>query len=283
MTHPPLPPTILNDNWSRAKKEAVLATGLRLRYVELGTGAETVLLLHGFTSSSRTWSLVAPLLAKQYRLLLPDMRGHGDSERPLTGYDIPQLAHDAVAFLDAVGVAHAHLIGVSLGSLIAQQAAASYPERFPTLTLVASGTGQSNSAGREWLRQQIAQLTNPIDPHFLAEWMDNPNPVDPVLHANVTAEVAAIPVHVWQGVANSMARHDPRPFLPTLAMPTAIVWGTLDQFFSAEEQEALVTLIPNATYKPYPGIGHNLHWEQPEQLVADIVAFLKNGRFATKP
>ena len=276
MTRCPLPPTILDDDWSHAKKEATLANGLRLRYVELGTGAETLLLLHGFTSSSRTWSLVAPLLAKRYRLLLPDMRGHGDSERPLTGYDIPQLAHDAVAFLDAVGVAQAHLIGVSLGSFVAQQAAVGYPERFPTLVLVASGTAQSPSAGREWLQQQIAQLTDPIDPQFLAEWMDNPNSVDQVLHEKVGAEVAAIPKHVWQGVGNTILTHDPRPFLSTLTMPTSIIWGTLDPFFSLEEQEALQALIPNNVFKAYPGIGHNLHWEQPELLAEDIEFFLHN-------
>lgn len=277
MTFPSLPPTVLDDTWSRSKKEAVLANGLRLRYVELGDGVEAALLLHGFTSSSRTWSLVAPLLAQRYRVLLPDMRGHGDSERPLTGYDIPQLAHDAVAFLDALGVAQAHLIGVSLGSFVAQQAAADHPERFPTLVLVASGTGQSGSEGREWLRQQIAQLTTPIDPQFLAEWMDNPNPVDPVLQENVTTEVAVIPVHVWQGVSNSMASHDPRPFLPSLPMPTYIVWGTLDPFFSADEQEVLLALIPNASFKPYPGIGHNLHWEQPVALAQDIEAFISSS------
>ncbi len=253
-----------------------MANGLRLRYVELGAGAETVLMLHGFTSSSRTWSLVAPLLAQRYRVLLPDMRGHGDSERPLTGYDIPQFAHDAVAFLDTIGVTQAHLVGVSLGSFVAQQAAASYPERFPTLVLVASGTSQTPSEGREWLRQQVEQLTDPIDPQFLAEWMDNPNPVDQALYEKVTLEVAAIPKHVWQGVVNTMLTHDPRPFLPTLTMPTGIIWGTLDPFFSLAEQEVLQALVPNNAFKAYPGIGHNLHWEQPELLAKDIEFFLHN-------
>ena len=93
-------PAIEQSAWPAMKKRVKLANGITLAYVELGNPkGEPLLLLHGYTDSSRTWSLVAPYLGK-YRLLMPDQRGHGASDSPDCCYSTAQYAFDAKLFLD---------------------------------------------------------------------------------------------------------------------------------------------------------------------------------------
>src|SRR5829696_5228258 len=105
--------------WASFKKEVRLQNGIRLAYVEAGDPkGEPLLLLHGFTDSSRSFSPMVPYLG-QYRLLIPDQRGHGAS----------QFAYDARLFLDALGVKRAAVVGHSLGSMVAISLAADHPDR----------------------------------------------------------------------------------------------------------------------------------------------------------
>ena len=91
-------------SWPSLKKEIRLSNGVRLAYVEAGDpNGEPLLLLHGFTDSSRSWTTVLPYLGR-YRLLMPDQRGHGASDAPECCYGSTQFAHDARLFLDALGV-----------------------------------------------------------------------------------------------------------------------------------------------------------------------------------
>ena len=118
-------PAIEQSAWPAMKKKVKLANGVTLAFVELGNPkGEPLLLLHGYTDSSRTWSLVAPYLG-QYRLLMPDQRGHGASDSPECCYSPTQYAHDASLFLDAMGVKRAHVVGPLLpGGVLAGDAGA---------------------------------------------------------------------------------------------------------------------------------------------------------------
>ena len=99
-----------------------LATGPELHYAEQGDSAgEAILFLHGWPDSWFSFSRVLPLLPHRYRAFALDQRGFGDSERPASGYGIDDLASDAVAFLDAVSVQQATVVGHSLGSFIARR------------------------------------------------------------------------------------------------------------------------------------------------------------------
>ena len=90
--------------WTERKREVALPTGIRLAYVELGNpDGPPLLLLHGYTDSSRVWTIVAPYL-RDHRILIPDQRGHGASDAPECCYAMSDFAHDARLFLDAMGV-----------------------------------------------------------------------------------------------------------------------------------------------------------------------------------
>ena len=107
-----------------------LTTGPRLHYVEQGDPrGEAIVFLHGWPDSWFSFSRVLPLLSGHYRVLAIDQRGFGDSDRPESGYAIPDLAADVVAFLDALAIERATLVGHSFGSFVARCAAIAQPER----------------------------------------------------------------------------------------------------------------------------------------------------------
>ncbi len=106
--------------------DARLRTGVRLHYAEQGhPNAHPIILLHGYTDSWFSFSRVLPLLPPSYRVYVPDQR----SERPASGYEMQDLADDTLAFMDAMRVARATLVGHSMGSLVAQQIALAAPSR----------------------------------------------------------------------------------------------------------------------------------------------------------
>src|SRR5688572_4001694 len=113
---------------------AQLASGPQVHYAEQGDpGGEPILFLHGYTDSWFSFSRLLPLLPNRYRALALDQRGHGDSERPDGRYTVDDFAADIVAFLDAVGVEQATVVGHSAGSFIARRVAQIHPARVARL------------------------------------------------------------------------------------------------------------------------------------------------------
>src|SRR5438067_11163400 len=107
---------------------------VRIAYEARGNG-EPVLLVHGLAYDRRGWGPLPRLLEEDFRVLLVDNRGVGESDAPPGPYTVEQLAEDAVAVLDAAGLEQAHILGVSLGGFVAQEIALSRPERVDKLVL----------------------------------------------------------------------------------------------------------------------------------------------------
>jgi len=178
-------------SWTSLKKQVRLPNGLQLNYVELGDQkGEPLLLLHGYTDSSRSWSLMVPHLSR-YRLLIPDQRGHGGSDAPQCCYGSTQFADDARLFLDALGIERAAVAGHSLGSMVAISLAADHPERVSRIILIGS-TALVPVDRSAWLYESALALRAPLDPssQFLREWhpSNQPTPVDPVFAKAVEEE-----------------------------------------------------------------------------------------------
>ncbi len=112
--------------------------GHRLQYTDQGQGP-VVLLIHGLGSSSLDWEYQLPALVPNYRVLTLDMLGHGDSEKPIHGYSIQAFADDILAFIQHMALQQPHIVGISMGGMIAFQLAADYPDIPASLTIVNSG------------------------------------------------------------------------------------------------------------------------------------------------
>lgn len=268
------PVAVDQAGWAARKRALTLANGVTLRYVEAGDPAGApLLLLHGWTDSSRSWSLLVPELAR-FRLIIPDLRGHGASDRP-ERYALGDFAEDVRLLLDALGIDRTAIAGHSLGSFVAQRVAFEAPARVERLVLVGS-TAAPAITPDHWLWHAVMALDEPIaaDDPFIAEWVSGVAPVDAGFLAAVRAETIAVPRRVWRGVAVELATTELSRIAAHIRTPVLIVWGDADPLFDAESQAALRRLLPQARFHALPGLGHNTHWEAPREIAVLIAGFV---------
>ena len=254
-----------------------LATGPRVHYVEQGDpGGEALVFVHGYPDSWFSFSRLLPLLPARYRAYAPDLPGFGDSERPDRAYAIDDFAADVAAFLDAVGVARATIVGHSMGSLIARRVAETYPERVGRLVLIGSAVTAVNDVTLE-VQAAVRALEDPVPADFAREFEASTAhvPLPEPFFERIVAESLKAPARVWQRAFDGLMAFDDTAELGRIAAPTLIVWGDRDALFSHEEQEPLVAAIPEARLVVYPETGHCPNWERPERVAADLDAFLR--------
>jgi pimeloyl-ACP methyl ester carboxylesterase len=124
---------------SKPRSLYLIANGIRIHYLEWGRGTSTIVLLHGLYDSSDTWSAIAPLLANNYRIIAPDRRGAGLSDKPVAGYDYQTLARDVESLIVALKLRRVYLVGHSAGAGVAMTLAATAPDKIDRLVLVDGG------------------------------------------------------------------------------------------------------------------------------------------------
>lgn len=256
-------------------KSVVLPGGLRLSYVEQGDPSGIpVVFVHGYTDTWRSWETVLPHLPESIRAIAPTQRGHGDADRPATGYRFEDFAADLEAFVDALGIARLVLVGHSLGSYVAQRFAMNHPERVLGLVLIGSATTwRGNEIIRGFWDSGVSLLTDPIDPGFVREFQASPRLAPEKLDFAV-AESLKVPAYVWRAAGRAITETDYSAELGMIQSPTLILWGDQDPLCPRSEQEALSAAVANSRLVVYPGGGHNLHWEEPEAVAQDILAFV---------
>lgn len=254
-----------------------LATGVRLRYAEQGDpDTQPVILLHGGTDSWYSFSRIMPALAETSHVYALEQRGHGDSDRPAEGYSMSDFASDVVAFMDALGLPSAVLVGHSMGSLVALQVALDAPQRVRRLALIGSGTHVQNQeliAFHEALGTLEGVVPEEIAREFQASTIYAPVP-DAFLD-RVVAECRKAPAHVWRALLEGCLAADYSDNLRDISMPTLILRGEQDTVFPRDAQDALARGLPRATLKVYRETGHAIHWERPEQVGEDLSAFIR--------
>jgi pimeloyl-ACP methyl ester carboxylesterase len=271
---------ISQADWDANRQYVELSTGITMSYVEMGVADGPVLILqHGMTDNSRVWSLSAPTFAAAgYHVYMPDLRGHGYSDQPNTGmYTVSDFAADLNAFMEAMGIESADVVGHSLGSMTMQAFMLLYPERCKSVTLVSSTPVTPDALGTYYYDYALGlgEDEHPDD-EFMAAWYDNPNPVDEEFLSYVMKESQQLSALSWRAIAAGSAVEDLRSFYPFFddSIPTLIMHGSLDGFFSDEMQQELLEYLPFATYQVYEGVGHNIQYEIPEQFAQDVLAFI---------
>lgn len=264
------------DDFAASKQDCLLPNGIRLAYVEMGeAGGTPVLLLHGFTDSARSWSLITPHLAGGFRLIALDLRGHGRSDKPEGCYTIPEMAHDIRLFLAEIGIANAHVVGHSLGGRLAQALAERWPQMVGKIVLMSTSAVPRERAG--WLWENILALRDPIDPEsaFIRAWCAGTVPVDEAFLSHVRRECASVPARIWHSIHYEQTAYDPFPLLQDISAPTLMMRGEHDDIATAEHQAQMLGAIGGARLITLPGLGHNMHWEAPGLVAGRISAFLQ--------
>jgi pimeloyl-ACP methyl ester carboxylesterase len=271
-------PTLAPSASETKLHDVTLANGIRLRYAERGPAdGPVVLMLHGYSDSSFSFSTVLPLMPAALRVIVPDQRGHGDSDRPDAGYSIDDFATDAIELLNALSVKNAVVVGHSLGSRVALRVAERAPDRVTRLVLVGSAISLRNDVTAD-LRREVNALGDPVDPGFVRTFQLSTifQPIPDAFLARAIEESRKLPARVWQAVMVGM--WNDVPGAQGVRVPTVILGGDKDAVFSVAEQQALADAIPGATFTLLKDIGHAVHWENPQALAAIFDQRAQSGR-----
>ncbi len=254
---------------------AELSTGVRLPYVSLGPSSATpVLLIHAWGECRGSFDRLMPLLADTVHVVALDQRGHGDAERPANGYSLASMAQDIVAFLDAVGISSAVLLGSSSGGYVAQQVAASRPNRVAGLVLVGS---PRTLQGRPPFADEIDRICDPVDETWVRDsltWFPRFHSMPRWYLQDRVRDGSRIPAHVWRETFKGLCTAMPPSDAARITSPTLILWGDQDELLTREHADDLVRAIPGSQMIVYAKTGHLVLWEQPQRVATDLTNFL---------
>lgn len=257
-----------------------------LHYEDRGERSRPALVLvRGLGRSGRYWGGFADLLAGDYRLIIPDNRGVGHSGAGRPPYTTAQMARDLVCVMDHAGVARAHVFGMSLGGMVAQELALRDGARVDRLVLGCTTAGGRRAHRNPW-RAVVALLragvTPParsiqlIGPYILAEATrrDRPEILDwwlELAHTEPPSRAGLI------GQLVAAARHDAWDRLPGIGAPTLVVTGADDRLTPPENSRLLAGRIAGAELAMLAGAGHDFTTDQPERSAAMVGRFLQRG------
>ena len=261
-------------------KSVELPDRVKLSYVEQGgPSGVPMLLLHGVSDSWHSFEPVLPHLPASIHAFALTQRGHGDSDRPMTGYRTRDFAGDVEAFVNSHGLGPVVVVGHSMGSTHAMRFAIDHPRR--TLALVLMGafaSYQDNPVVSDFWRSTVSQLTDPIDPELGREFQESTlaHPVSPEFLDTVVRESLKMPTRVWRAAFEGFLEDDFAEEIDKIQAPTLLVWGTRDTFASRRDQDVLLKKIAGSQLVVYQNAGHALHWEEPERFAADLAAFARS-------
>ena len=253
----------------------VSTRGARVRYSVTGRG-DAVLLIQGVGAVGGAWQPQVEALSDRYRVITFDNRGIGASEITDGSLSIESMADDAATILDAEGIARCHVVGHSMGGLIAAQLALTSPRRVQTLALMC--TFPDGRSGSRLTRDTLLTgLRTRIGPRamrrtaFLSLVLSRSLMRDVSAHAKVAERMAALlgrdladQPRIIMRQLRAMSRYDPRWRLRSLSsIPTMVVSAAEDRIARPEYGRALAAAIPGATYLELPGAGHAVPIEEP--------------------
>lgn len=257
--------------------------GVRIAYETHGSG-EPVLLIMGFGAPRQAWITQLPALAERYQVLALDNRNAGESE--VTPHCTMELmAADAMAVLDAEGIDSAHVVGLSMGGMIAQHAALNHPERVRSLSLCTTTCGgpQAQQAAPDVLAGlmglQGASLT---DPQALEKfgWILFPRDWLATNAARLKTAMAPLldvprpPMAAVQAQLMAILSHNTYERLPAIAHRTLVLHGTDDVLIPPGNANLLAERIPGSRLEWIPGSGHGFNFQEPETFNRILIDFL---------
>jgi pimeloyl-ACP methyl ester carboxylesterase len=260
-------------------KYTTLPTGVTVEYIENGALAGTpLLLLHGLSDSWHSFLPLLPHLPHRARALAFTERGHGQSSKPRGDYSLDMLVKDAIAFLDAMHVDRAIIAGHSMGAAVATSLAAAHPERVAGLVLLGAFADFRGNAGVVELRQDIQDLTDPVDPAFARAFQVSTifRMIDDEFIDLVVSDSQATPSFVWRSLTDALLASDLPAALGKIAAPTCILWGACDVFVPRSDPVAILSAIRGATLRVLHDTGHAVHWDRPGETAAIVNALMQD-------
>ncbi len=262
------------QGWAGRKRSLSLPDGRPMAFIDSGGQGPVLLLLHGYSDSSRSFSLLEPYV-EGHRLIIPDLPGHGASVAG-DGLTVGDFVDDIAALLVTLGIDRCLVIGHSMGAMVGMVLAERLPGVVEALVLI-SATLRPAFPESDPITHAIRQLIDPIDPAdpFFDVWHAGPHPVDRSFLDPLSREAAAIPSRIWKGILGEFSRLDLTEIADRILQPVLCIAGSDDMLFDAAHRVALASVLPDARTVLLKGFGHNPHWEDPSHVAICIGRFFE--------
>lgn len=239
------------------------------------SGHPPAVLLHGLGTDRRIWLYQVPAFCGRVPTLLVDLRGHGRSSAPDGAWSIADMALDVVRLLRHLGVEKAHLVGLSMGGMVAQQFALDYPYATASLVLADTISGlpaDGATLGREALAFMESHSMREIaEARITTAFSDA---VDPVMRGHLIEQVALMPHDAYLRAARAVFAFDVTARLGEIERSTLALLGEADRTFPLAWMEALAGRIRGARLARLAGAGHLSNMERPQEFNRAVLDFL---------
>jgi 3-oxoadipate enol-lactonase len=263
----------------------VKANGIAINYLIDGPErAPWLIFSNSLATSLAMWDEQAAALSNSFRVLRYDQRGHGGSDAPAGRYPFDTLLDDALALMDALGIAKAHFAGLSMGGATALGLAERRPDRFARIVVADSPCQSTPQSSQQWeeriavaQKEGIEALVEPtVARWFPAETVANNPP-----HLNkIRAMIRATPVNGFIGCAAALAAHDYASAVASVKCPTLFIVGEKDgatPAAMAKLHEKLHAKLPGSRFVTLPGAGHISNMDRPAEFSRALREFLTGG------
>ena len=262
---------------------------MSLYYEVSGEQGSPLLMIHAYNACTVDWHLPSiEKLAQAHRVIIFDNRGTGQSDKPETPYTMRDLAADAIGILDALHIPQAHIFGVSMGGMIAQHVALSFPERVKGLIL---GSTAAGGIGHPQLIAPSAEVLSILAHTASGDAERDAKTSWPIFFAPAYLEAQsdlleqrlqkkltypAAPSYALASQMGAMAQHDTFSHLQEIQGPTLVQCGLQDVLLPPQNSRVLAERIPNARLIEYPEAAHCYFDEIGDRAASDILSFLKD-------
>jgi pimeloyl-ACP methyl ester carboxylesterase len=255
--------------------------GIEVNYVEAGSG-DPLLLIMGFGGDHLAWAFQTPVFAQAYRVIAFDNRGAGQSDVPDVPYTTRMLADDAVGLLDHLKIERAHVLGVSMGGMIAQEVALNHPRRVRSLQLHCTmaradrymqaliegwGVVRTKVTAEEWMRIVALWLFSP------RTYVERPEFVEAIIQTGI-ANPHPFTLTGFLRQGDAVRTHDTLDRLGALTAPTLVSVADDDILVPPRFSRELAAVVPGAALKTIDGAGHCYFWERPDVFNGMCLEFL---------
>ncbi len=270
-----------------------LTGDVELHYEDAGSGPPVVLIM-GLGADANAWMRQVPEFSHRHRTIVFDNRGVGRSAKPPGPYTIRQMADDTAQLMSGIGIDRAHVVGLSMGGMIAQELALNHPQRVGALVL--AGTYAAPGPEIEGLRassfaffgadasptDEVVQQLGGLDPMAIFQHMLPVIFSDQFIAGGLLDIVPQLTAGLAYGFSieallcqvHACLTHDTTDRLHRIGHPTLVLHGTADRLVSPRHADALVAHIPGARFVAVEGGSHAVNIEKPEQFNAHVLGFL---------
>jgi len=263
----------------------VETNGISLFYEERGAG-DPLILIMGITASGASWEKHAIHWQAEFRCILPDNRGIGQTDKPPGPYTSVMMADDIVGLMDCLSIPKARIVGCSMGSIIAQQIMLQYPERVKSAVLMCPWA-RVDSYAREVFHHLVNCNARLTPEEFLAYIQllifSKSSWDDPVFHASMLEDrnAAALdpnlqPLFALEAQAAACTGHNILNRLATIQCPCLVIGGVNDIFTPVWMAKEIASAMPSCELHLYENAGHGFHWEHLTDFNPRVLAWLRS-------